>query len=105
MPVRMPRCRRASVMCPAVCPVWDCDILRCGEVVRGFRVDRCLGKGTFGAVYRATSIDGRGKQVAIKIYSGDLDEDSLNGKARIKQEEQILKSLNGKGAPLFRGAG
>ena len=105
MPVRMPRCRRASVMCPTVCPIWDCDILHCGDVLRGFRVDRCLGKGTFGAVYRATSIDGSGKQVAIKIYSGDLDEDSLNGKARIKQEEQILKSLNGKGAPLFRGVG
>jgi len=105
MPVRMPRCRRASVMCPTVCPIWDCDILHCGDVLRGFRVDCCLGKGTFGAVYRAISIDGRGKQVAIKIYSGDLDEDSLNGKVRIKQEEQILKSLNGKGAPLFRGAG
>ena len=91
MPVRMPRCRRASVMCPTVCPIWDCDILHCGDVLRGFRVDRCLGKGTFGVVYRATSIDGSGKQVAIKIYSGDLDEDSLNGKARIKQEKQILK--------------
>ena len=105
MPVRMPRCRRDSVMCPTVCPVWDCDILHCGDVLRGFRVDRCLGKGTFGAVYRATSIDGSGKQVAIKIYSGDRDEDSLNGKARIKQEEQILKSLNGDGAPRFLGSG
>lgn len=105
MSARPSRCRRSGSMCPPVCPVWDCDALRCGEVLRGFRVDRCLGKGSFGAVYRATSVDGAGQAVAIKIYAGDVKSDPLNGKARIRQEEQILRALKGKGAPLCLGAG
>ncbi len=105
MQARPSRCRRSGAMCPPVCPIWDCDALRCGEVLNGFRVDRCLGKGNFGAVYRATSEDGLGHRVAIKIYAGDVKDDPLNGKARIRQEEQILKALKGKGAPQCRGSG
>ena len=71
----------------------------------GFRVDRCLGKGCFGAVYRATAVDGSGLRVAIKIYAGDVKSDPLNGKARIRQEEEILKALNGKSAPQCLGSG
>ena len=77
----------------------------CGETLRGFRVDRCLGKGSFGAVYRATALDGSARRVAVKIYAGDVDDDPLNGKARIRQEERLLKLLKGQGAPLCRGAG
>ena len=105
MPTRPSRCRRGGPTCPPVCPVWDCEALCCGEVLRGFRVDRCLGKGSFGAVYRATSVDGSGQRVAIKIYAGDAKDDPLNGKARIRQEEQVLKALKGNGAPTCLGSG
>lgn len=105
MPCKPHKCRYSGAMCPPVCPVWDCETLRCGEVLRGFRVDRCLGKGSFGAVYRATSVDGTGQRVAIKIYVGDVNNDPLNGKARIRQEEQILRALKGSGAPLCLGSG
>ncbi len=43
-----------------------------GSQIDAYRLEEQLGEGTFGAVYRATSISGAGRQVAIKLVRPDL---------------------------------
>lgn len=73
--------------------VWDCPALKRGEVVgRRWRVDGYLGRGGGGAVYHVSEIDGR-RSGALKIFCGDLRNDTHHGADRIRQEGAIIEQL------------
>ena len=90
---------------PAAAAIWDCHILEYGDVVDGWCIDRYLAKGGFGTVYRAVYCRDSSRMAAIKIFTGDLVNNDAHGKERIILEAEILKKLNGKGAPVLFSSG
>lgn len=79
--------------------VWDCDVLEYGDELDGWRIERFLGAGGFGAVYLAVDRGNSGRRAAVKIFSGDTEENSAHGMERIGMEAEILRKLDGNGAP------
>jgi serine/threonine protein kinase len=65
------------------------------ENPRRFRFHRCLGRGGFGEVYRATMWreGGVSTEVAVKVLSVDLDPDS-DAVKRLKDEGRLLGALS-----------
>ncbi len=64
-----------------------------GENIGPFKVDKELGSGAMGTVYRATfAKDGRSKRVAIKVIAPGLG-DNERIQARFEREASILKQL------------
>jgi serine/threonine protein kinase len=65
------------------------------ENPRRFRFHRCLGRGGFGEVYRATMWrdGGVSTEVAVKVLSADLDPDS-DAVKRLKDEGRLLGALS-----------
>jgi serine/threonine protein kinase len=68
---------------------------RTPESPRRFRVHRCLGRGGFGEVYRATMSREGGvtSEVAIKIMAADLDPNS-DAVVRLRDEGRLLGALS-----------
>jgi serine/threonine protein kinase len=73
-------------------PVWDCEVLRPGEVVGRWRVDGYLGAGGGGAVYHVVEIGGT-RTGALKVFRGDPENDDHHGADRICQERELISQL------------
>lgn len=74
-------------------------------MVDGWRIDKYLAKGGFGAVYRAVDCRDSSRMAAVKIFTGDLVNNDAHGMERIKLEAEILKKLEGKGSPVLFSSG
>ena len=79
--------------------IWDCDILQKGDEIGGWIVDAFLSRGGFGAVYEVREGFKGGRRGALKIYSGDLRNDPMNGKRSIANESELLKKVGVECAP------
>lgn len=85
--------------------VWDCDVLKKGDVVGSWRVDGYLGAGGGGAVYHVTEIRGA-RSGALKIFRGDLKNDIHHGMDRVRQERALIAKLQStRGMPKLYGQG
>src|SRR5262245_515689 len=62
-----------------------------GNKIGPFTIDKELGSGAMGTVYRARNVD-NGQRVAIKVMSPAVGSGEL-GLARFKREADILKQL------------
>jgi len=78
---------------------WDCDILKKGDKIGDWKVEFFLASGGFGAVYGVRESSKRGRRGALKIYSGDLRNDPMNGKQSIINESELLKMVGAECAP------
>ena len=86
---------------PADVAIWDCHVLDYGDMVDGWRINRFLAQGGFGAVYQAVDCRDSRRMAAVKIFTGDVANNDAHGKERIKLEAEILKKLNGEGSPVL----
>jgi predicted ATPase/predicted Ser/Thr protein kinase len=62
-----------------------------GQLLAGYRVERMLGRGGMGVVYRATQLSLK-RTVALKLLSPELQADETF-RARFRQEAELLASL------------
>lgn len=72
--------------------IWDCDILKKGDVVGSWRVDGYLGAGGGGAVYHVVATDEK-RWGALKIFCDDPKADKHHGADRIRQECMLIGEL------------
>ena len=72
--------------------IWDCDILKPGDVVGRWRVDGYLGAGGGGAVYHVVEVKGP-RNGALKVFRGDLKNDVHHGADRVRQERDLISRL------------
>lgn len=85
--------------------IWDCDVLKKGDVVGSWRVDDYLGAGGGGAIYHVTEIRGA-RSGALKIFRGDLKNDIHHGMDRVRQERALIAKLQStRGMPKLYGHG
>lgn len=85
--------------------IWDCDILKPGDVVGRWRVDGYLGAGGGGAVYHVAEVNGTRKG-ALKVFRGDPENDFHHGADRVKQECDLISQLQAtRGMPKLYGHG
>jgi len=101
------RTRKATLKrCPpADAAIWDCHILEYGDVLAGWRIEKFLACGGFGAVYLAVDRRNSRRRAAVKIFSGDLENDRDHGKERIEIESKILSRLDDRVSPKFFTSG
>ncbi len=96
--------RRKAVR-PPQSVVWDCAVLEYGDVLDGWRIDAFLSKGGFGAVYHAVACDDPRQVAAVKIFSGDIDDDANHGRERIHTEKMLIEKMGSTYAPALYGFG
>ncbi len=64
-----------------------------GQQLGPFQIDKELGAGAMGAVYRARYVK-TGQIVAVKVMAPGLGDNNPNAVARFEREAAILKQLN-----------
>lgn len=85
--------------------VWDCDILKLGDVIGRWLVDGYLGSGGGGAVYHVTEVHGM-RNGALKVFRGDPKNDVHHGADRVRQERDLISRLqNTRGMPKLYDQG
>lgn len=90
---------------PPQAAIWDCDVLEYGDILDGWRIDAFLSKGGFGAVYHAVACDDPDRVAAVKIFSGDVDDDANHGRERIHTEKMLIEKMGSTYAPALYGFG
>lgn len=85
--------------------VSDCSVLKIGDIVGGWRVEYFISQGGFGAVYGVREKSAHGRIGALKIYSGDVHQDPLNGRLSIEGEARLLEQVGPECAPALYHSG
>ena len=85
--------------------VWDCRVLEYGDELDGWRIEKFLAKGGFGAVYLAAADDLPERKAAVKIFADDVKDDINKGIARIRCEADIMRAVGDTYAPALYKVG